>query len=295
MDIKYTNKVKKIGEGDTYKLLIELTQESIEELIDWLKENHKFQLLFSVYTTILEFLQVNRFNSNSDKEEKKYFMIGLECISFYSRNVIYEGQEVLFKFGNDNISLKVTQFEDTSLDWENAIYLAVISRKEHALLDVLSLDFNSTNFPEISIGHKYRKAFIQFLLEYLRDDSINNSLLKVMEEQYELAEEVIAEFKPDYSYWIYLYRPLIKLIQGLHKDEEKSFNIHLIKALEHHRNFWSSSRPMNPGGPAPYQDYEGLISLPCTALASMAFDKGWKLDVKSDYMPAFMIDGTINF
>lgn len=83
-------------------------------------------------------------------------------------------------------------------------------------------------------------------------------------------------------------------LKSLVDDNEAEFNQNLIKAIKAHQEVWSQKKALNRGGTPLCRSNEGFLSWECTALAAMAYDKGWKLEVESDYMPSFMVDGSIN-
>ncbi len=83
-------------------------------------------------------------------------------------------------------------------------------------------------------------------------------------------------------------------LKSLVADNEAEFNQNLIKAIKAHQEVWSQKKALNRGGTPLCRSNEGFLSWECTALAAMAYDKSWKLEVESDYMPSFMVDGSIN-
>lgn len=294
MEIKYAKKILKLGKANLYDDLVEMNNDSIEELKEWLHSERKFQTLFSLYEECLGQINLCRLSKNYKQLIKEHFQLAVESVSAYSTGIGREGKELNFVLNDKPVSIISSGVEHSIVSWENVISMGVIGRSKDKINDVLSVDFKLIKYPEVSIGHKYKKYFIKFLTEYLGDGIINNDFLEEMERYYNEAEEVIPEFKSDFSFWIYLYRPLARAIQGLYEEDQRAFNENLIESLKRHHNLWCSSKPLNKGGTPPNENYDSLISYPCTALAAMAYDKGWKLEVESDYMPDYMVDGTIN-
>jgi hypothetical protein len=78
-------------------------------------------------------------------------------------------------------------------------------------------------------------------------------------------------------YWIHLLAMLID------RDAEQ-FEQVLIKALEEHRNYYSSSEERR-------DDPDGHIALVPLALAAAAWDAGMRFDIDSEYLPMRLVTG----
>ncbi|MFD4261094.1 immunity 49 family protein [Streptomyces sp. NPDC058534] len=81
------------------------------------------------------------------------------------------------------------------------------------------------------------------------------------------------------------YYPSMKLLFSLAAGNGGQFNEDLREAVELHRRFWTADSE-RAGMP------EGFIALAPTALAAIAHDKGFVLEVESEYLPKNLIQGT---
>jgi hypothetical protein len=79
-------------------------------------------------------------------------------------------------------------------------------------------------------------------------------------------------------------RVLFDVLERLAKDDAKGFQEALYAALVAHRNFW--------GRPDEVEADPGWIAWGVTGLACLAHDRGWPLEIESEYMPASLITRT---
>ncbi|MEL6718711.1 MAG: immunity 49 family protein [Bacteroidota bacterium] len=275
-----------------FNLIAETKLKSAIKFWNWITEDKDFNLLIPFAERVIEYTYAANLNKNN-KDKYELFNKMLYAISFYSINRGRTHESVQFgKLKNNKIL--IPEIKKVSSIWEYFVYVALISRNSNLINSITSIDSSLIDIPEITNGHRYKKAYIQFLISFINENQLNDSYLDLMQFQYDATEEIIPEFKSDFSFWIYLYEPIVSAIKALSNEDKDSFKSSLVLALNHHKSYWSSSKPMNKGGTPPFQDYEGLVSFPCTALAAIAVDKGWDIGVKSDYMPQYMVDGSIN-
>ncbi|MFH9609162.1 immunity 49 family protein [Streptomyces sp. NPDC017448] len=78
-----------------------------------------------------------------------------------------------------------------------------------------------------------------------------------------------------------LYPPINLFYKFLRKDHE-GFNEALVEALELHRTYWSA--PERAG------DISGFLALGPLAIACLAYDAGFPIEVESDYLPIRLLD-----
>ncbi len=81
----------------------------------------------------------------------------------------------------------------------------------------------------------------------------------------------------------YTKLPLLDLCDCLMEGREDSWSDALLKALEKHRIFWSSSNNAD--------DSFGFLALDIAAMCVLAYDRGWRMDMESEYIPKFLIKG----
>ncbi|MDI3407186.1 immunity 49 family protein [Streptomyces cavernicola] len=78
--------------------------------------------------------------------------------------------------------------------------------------------------------------------------------------------------------------PPMNLLAQIAKRDEDTFNVELAKALEWHKEFWSSYEERS-------LDSEGWIALGPLAMACLAKDAGFTITVESEYLPSALLDG----
>jgi hypothetical protein len=81
----------------------------------------------------------------------------------------------------------------------------------------------------------------------------------------------------------YLALPYLQVLRRLEERDELGFTAALAQALKGHKEFWSSGK---------YRaEFDGFVSLPLTAAAALAWDRGMRFDLESDYMPGSWFRG----
>ncbi|MBO2450452.1 immunity 49 family protein [Actinomadura barringtoniae] len=88
------------------------------------------------------------------------------------------------------------------------------------------------------------------------------------------------------DHWECLCNPRVRLLDRLVADDVEGFNRVLAEALELYLQYYSS--------PTQEDEAEGQYSLDALALACAAHDdKGWKIEVDSDYLPEWIVTGAL--
>ena len=86
--------------------------------------------------------------------------------------------------------------------------------------------------------------------------------------------------------WVlYNYEPLIRVYEALFRRNEKDFNEVLIEALELHKKYWGDEKSGRNN------ESDGWISWLLLAPAATAVRFGMKLEVTSDYIPEWLVNG----
>jgi hypothetical protein len=78
--------------------------------------------------------------------------------------------------------------------------------------------------------------------------------------------------------------PRMKMFKGIAENDEAAFNDAFLEALELHRTYWTQDSDRA----ARYASYVALEPL---ALACLARELGFTIDVQSDYVPEALLDG----
>ncbi|ADV48625.1 hypothetical protein Celal_1311 [Cellulophaga algicola DSM 14237] len=83
----------------------------------------------------------------------------------------------------------------------------------------------------------------------------------------------------------YLYEPLLFVYEALLRNNEEDFNAQLIEALTRHKTYYDTQKNKR------CNDSNGWISWRLLGAAALAYDKGIKINVKSDYIPEWLYKG----
>ncbi len=140
--------------------------------------------------------------------------------------------------------------------WLNAMYLSIICR-ERRRIDMLA------NVPGL------QDVWARALQTYWRGgDGLIDTVVEAMRETE----------NDDLRY------PPIELFYLLTQDDDAQFNRSLAQALDLHRRYWTRTeeRRTNPNG---------FIALGPLALACLAVEAGFKIRVRSDYLPGTLLGG----
>lgn len=165
-----------------------------------------------------------------------------------------------FLLRDNEVHLAPTGMDPDASAWLNAMYLSTICR-ERKRIDMLA------NVPQDTLYDDF--GWIRALQTYWRDgDGLVDTLVEAMR----AAEQDELRYGP------------IELFYLLTQDDETRFNRSLANALEAHRAYWTRTeeRSKNPGG---------FVALGPLAIACLAKEAGFKIRVRSDYLPGTLLSG----
>ncbi len=277
----------------------------IKENFDWLngklhksinKSKEMFRFLFYVYRDSSELLQMAVLEKPELSLQKYLFTYSLNCISEFCRLAHFPNEIREAQIDEDgSFSIKVESLGELR-DVSKPLQLARIARdkeRENIIasvpLHLLDLEGGTT------FNNKYAKILAKLEIEYSLTKNFNKEYYENLVDIYNKnLDDIQAKISSGKSHILYYIHPYVIAFKSLVDDNEAEFNQNLIKAIHAHKEVWSQKKALNRGGTPLCRENEGFLSWDCTALAAMAHDKGWKLEVESDYMPSFMIDGSIN-
>lgn len=277
----------------------------IKENYDWLngklhksinKSKEMFRFLFYVYRDSSELLQMAFLEKPELSLQKYLFTYSLNCISEFCRLAHFPNEIREAQIDEDgSFSIKVESLGELR-DVSKPLQLARIARdkeRENIIasvpLHLLDLEGGTT------FNNKYAKILAKLEIEYSLTKNFNKEYYESLVDIYNKnLDDIQAKISSGKSHILYYIHPYVIAFKSLVDDNEADFNQNLIKAIHAHKEVWSQKKALNRGGTPLCRENEGFLSWDCTALATMAHDKGWKLEVESDYMPSFMIDGSIN-
>lgn len=275
----------------------------IKENYDWLNEKliksinkskETFRFLFYVYKDSSELLQMSVLEKPELSQQKYWFTYGLNCISEFCRlahfpNEIKEAQI-------DESGLFSIKVEETNqhINILKALFMATIARDEEKQKIIANSPLYLWEMKEENADKgNFVTCFLLLMKEYYTNKTFNNELFeKSQQDVTSMGSEIGPGIKQ--KFWVYYMNEFLIAFKSLADDNEVEFNQNLIKAIKAYKEVWSQKKALNRGGTPLCRENEGFLSWGCTALAAMAHDKGWKLEVESDYIPNFMVDGSIN-
>jgi hypothetical protein len=88
------------------------------------------------------------------------------------------------------------------------------------------------------------------------------------------------------QYVRHLTAPFLEVIRQIEKGDDGQLAVALTNASVMHKKYWSATKKRR-------EDLEGLVSLKLTAAAALAWDRGMRFDVESDYMPRSWVTGEL--
>ncbi|MFB9365432.1 immunity 49 family protein [Kitasatospora albolonga] len=164
--------------------------------------------------------------------------------------------------------------------WLDAFWLAVVCR-EARRLDLLA----SVPIPVLresgAVFDDYIYSWVRALQEFR---SAGPELMGWLEEALEGADPEVARIADREILVKLLYPPIVAFFRLVQRDAEK-FNEALLEAVRLHKEFWTADEER-------IDDSAGFVSLPLTALASLAEDLGIPVKVESDYLPKRLVLGS---
>lgn len=80
--------------------------------------------------------------------------------------------------------------------------------------------------------------------------------------------------------------PFVKVLTAYEKRSEEEFKSALVEALQGHKKYWGATEKRR-------NDLYGVVSVQLAAIAALAWDRGMRFDVESDYIPTSWVRGHI--
>lgn len=275
----------------------------IKENYDWLdeklyksinKSKEAFRFLFYVYKDSSELLQMSVLEKPELSQQKYWFTYGLNCISEFCRLAHFPNEVKEAQIDESGVfSIKVEE-TNQHIHILKALSMATIARDKEKQKIIADSPLYLWEMKEENLNNgNFVTCFLLLMKEYYSNKTFNEELFE-KSQQYVILNK--SEIGPDIKqkFWIYYMNEFLLALKSLADNNQAEFNQNLIKAIKAHKEVWSQKKALNRGGTPLCRENEGFLSWNCTALAAMAYDKGWKLEVESDYMPGFMIDGSIN-
>ena len=170
------------------------------------------------------------------------------------------------------------------LMWFQACHLALITR-QHGLMDMLCATPTPGLARACGLAPDHASMpFVELMKEVWRTPAFTDN---------ETLSECVGVYArngsgrgPGALYDECVTQPYLAAIRALAGGDATGINAAFTAALKGHKRYWSSTKKLR-------QDVAGYVSLPLTSLAALAYDRGVRIDVESDYLPRPWVTGEV--
>lgn len=284
----------KVDAPEVIKLNYELALNKYPIYITNAKQTFKF--LFYVFRESKKLLQMSVLEKSEFSLQKEWFNYGLNCISEFCRLAHFLDEEKEAQIDDlGSFRIKVESLQEFKGGIQPIHWARIARNKEkEKMIAEFTEDFSDFN-RNLTFNHTYINILTKLEIEYSLTGNFNKNYYNQLVEIYENnSHNIGAKVSLHTNHTLYYIHPYVIALKSLVGDNKTEFNENLIKALEAHKQVWGQKKALNRGGTPLCRENEGFLSWGCTALAVMAQDRGWKLEVESDYMPKFIVDGGIS-
>ncbi|MFD9863363.1 immunity 49 family protein [Streptomyces alboflavus] len=170
------------------------------------------------------------------------------------------------------------QFYANAGNWLTTIWLVIICR-ERQRMDAMCQIPNELLRASGAHGDEYVYRWAEALQAYwLERPGLAEKLQSAIEASY---PEVVTIAPRDLLQNV-LYQPIHLFSFFLRKDHE-GFNVALAEALELHKAYWTANSER-------VRDFNGAVALGPLAIACLALDAGFPIEVESEYLPKALLE-----
>lgn len=164
--------------------------------------------------------------------------------------------------------------------WLSAFWLAVICRDQERLTQLCEIPLERLRSPEGSYD-EYIYHWVDTLQTWwLRRPDLAGKLIATIE----ASDPAVARIAPQDLLQAVLYPP-INLFYHYVRNDRDGFAPALADALKLHKIYWTLDEDRAA-------DIDGSIALGPLAIACLAHDAGFPLDIESDYLPKHLLQRT---
>ena len=282
----------KIDKPEAVTMFYDSIKDYFEDNISGCKR--KFGYLYYTYKDSIDLIGLSVTEKPELSLQKHWFTYGLNCISEFCRLAHFPDE--IKEAQIDESGLFPIKVEETNqhINILKALFMATIARDKEKQKIIANSPLYLWEMKEENADKgNFVTCFLLLMKEYYTNKTFNEELFeKSQQDVTSMGSEIGPGIKQ--KFWVYYMNEFLIAFKSLADDNEVEFNQNLIKAIKAHKEVWSQKKALNRGGTPLCRENEGFLSWGCTALAAMAHDKGWKLEVESDYIPNFMVDGSIN-
>lgn len=158
-------------------------------------------------------------------------------------------------------------------NWLTAFWLAIVCREQDRMTRLAEVPLDVLRGAEVRFD-EYAYHWVDALQSYwLERPGLAEKLVAAIEASY---PNVATNTDQDLLEKI-LYQPINMFHKFVRRDHE-GFNQALLEALQAHRSYWTATDERASG-------LAGFLALGPLAVACLAYDAGFPIDVESDYLP----------
>ncbi|MEU9925767.1 immunity 49 family protein [Streptomyces griseoluteus] len=169
------------------------------------------------------------------------------------------------------------QFYANAGNWLSAFWLAIICRDQVRMTELCEVPLEVLRASGLQ-GDEYIYNWIDALQAYWLE---RPGLVEKLGSAIDNSFPEVAVIAPRALLQNVLYPPINLFYQFLRKDHS-AFNTALMEALQFHRAYWSADEERA-------NDFEGVASFSLLAIACLAYDAGFPIDVESEYLPKHLL------
>ncbi|MCF1596040.1 immunity 49 family protein [Streptomyces muensis] len=164
-------------------------------------------------------------------------------------------------------------------NWLTAFWLSCVCRERQRTNDLCQVPVALLR--EAGGFEEYMYLWVEALQAYwLRQPELGDKLLAAVD-----ATDPDALRPASRSAVLNLMYPPMNLLTQLVRGDHNKFNTELAKTVEWHKDYWTRDQERA-------RDSDGLIALGPLAIACLARDSGFTIDVESPYLPECLLDGS---
>lgn len=192
------------------------------------------------------------------------------------------GAEIEFRLSGDTYThVTDTKRLDNTMrrDWRQVLNVLIIAREQNRIEKLCAVPDTILAPRRGGVEAEYSTHWVNAWKAFWRKDtSAADHLTEAIRFS---GDEHIGQFEVDYISRIDV--PQLLLFANLLQGDQAAFNQTLATALEEHKTYYTTGERKDL--------LAGYIAWGPLALASIAYDHGWPIDVESDYLPEGLLHG----
>ncbi|MFE2758889.1 immunity 49 family protein [Streptomyces halstedii] len=162
-------------------------------------------------------------------------------------------------------------------NWLTTFWLAIICRDQARMTQLCEIPLARLKSPDGTYD-EYIYHWVDVLQTYwLRKPGLVDKMVLAIE----TSDPAVAQITPRDMLQGLLYPPINLFYHFVRKDEQ-GFNPALTDSLKLHKAYWTMDQDRK-------SDIDGSLALGPLAIACLAFDGGFTIDVESDYLPKHLL------